>query len=107
MCTLYSPASLSELGAEGAATPSDFGRSVNPVQIREGRLCPPHYFLSSRIFRPSYGPVLRSWKQALDRALQLSNMIRLISHCLFRFLDGKKIPASNLAFQAFEGFIGT
>ena len=29
------------------------------------------------------------------------------THCLYRFLDGQKIPASNLAFQAFEGFIGT
>ena len=29
------------------------------------------------------------------------------SHCLYRFLDGQKRAASNLAFQAFEGFIGT
>jgi hypothetical protein len=29
------------------------------------------------------------------------------THCLYRFLDGKKLAASNLAFQTFEGFIGT
>ena len=29
------------------------------------------------------------------------------AHCLYRFLDGEKIPASNLVFQAFKGFIGT
>ena len=26
------------------------------------------------------------------------------SHCLYRFLDGQKRAASNLAFQAFEGY---
>ena len=30
-------------GAEGARAPPEFGRSVNPIQTRGGRLCPPHY----------------------------------------------------------------
>ena len=29
------------------------------------------------------------------------------AHWLYRFLDSQKNTASNLAFQAFEGFIGT
>ena len=29
------------------------------------------------------------------------------THWLYRFLDVKKLAASNLVFQAFEGFIGT
>ena len=29
------------------------------------------------------------------------------AHFLYRFLDIKKLATSNLAFQAFEGFIGT
>ena len=37
--------------------PWDFIRSVNPISIRRGRLCPPHYYWHPRIFRPSYGPV--------------------------------------------------
>ena len=44
-------------GAGGAKTPPDFGRSVNPISTRRGRLCPPHYYWHPRIFRPSYGPV--------------------------------------------------
>ena len=30
-------------GAEGAGAPPEFGRSVNPIQIRGGRFCPSHY----------------------------------------------------------------
>ena len=30
-----------------------------------------------------------------------------VAHCLYGFLDGKKLAASNLPFQVFEGFIGT
>ena len=37
---------------------------------------------------------------------QLDN-IHKCTHCLYRFLDGQKISDSNLAIQAFEGFIGT
>ena len=33
--------------------------------------------------------------------------IHTISHCLYGFLDSKKLAASNLPFQVFEGFIGT
>ena len=33
--------------------------------------------------------------------------IQVRTHCLYRFLDSQKIPASNLAFQASEGFIET
>ena len=29
-------------GSGGAMTPPDFGRSVNPISTRKGRLCPPH-----------------------------------------------------------------
>ena len=36
--------------------PPDFGRSVNPISTRRGRLCPPHYYWHPRIFIPSYGP---------------------------------------------------
>ena len=43
-------------GAEGAMAPPDFGRPVNPISTRRGRLCPPHYYRHPRIFRPSYGP---------------------------------------------------
>ena len=45
-------------GAGGAMAPPDFGRSVNPILTRRGRLCPPHYYCHPRIFRLSYGPVL-------------------------------------------------
>ena len=39
--------------------PKDFGRSVNPISTRRGRLCSPHFkYWHPRIFRPSYGPVL-------------------------------------------------
>ena len=31
-------------GARGAMAPPDFGRSVNPISTRRGRLCPPHYY---------------------------------------------------------------
>ena len=27
-----------------------------------------------------------------------------ITHCLYRFLDGKKLATSNLPFQAFQGY---
>ena len=30
---------------------------------------------------------------------------KLSSHCLYRFLDGKKIATSNSTFEAFKGFI--
>ena len=30
-------------GAEGTLAPPEFGRSVNPIPTRGGRLCPPHY----------------------------------------------------------------
>ena len=30
-------------GAEGARAPSEFGRTVTPIQTRGGRLCPSHY----------------------------------------------------------------
>ena len=42
----------------GACPPPDFGRFVNPISTRGGRLCPSHYYLPPppRIFRPSYGP---------------------------------------------------
>ena len=30
-------------GAGGALAPPEFGSSVNPIPIRGGRLCPPHY----------------------------------------------------------------
>ena len=47
-----------KLRAVRAMTPPDFGRSVNPISAR-GTLrlmCPPPYYLTPRIFIPSYGP---------------------------------------------------
>ena len=43
-------------GAEGTLAPPEFRSSVNPSLSRRGRLCPPHYYLTLLIFRPSYGP---------------------------------------------------
>ena len=40
-------------GAEGARAP-EFGRSVNPIQIRGGRLCPSHYCQPPRIQKAIY-----------------------------------------------------
>ena len=39
--------------------------------------------------------------------MQSANSVAIIalSHCLYRFLDGKKLATSNLPFHAFEGFI--
>ena len=33
--------------------PSVFGRSVNFISTRVGRLCPTHYYVSPQIFKPS------------------------------------------------------
>ena len=41
-------------GAEGYQ--SHFGRSVNPISIREKHIMPTTLLLHSRIIRPSYGP---------------------------------------------------
>jgi len=41
-------------GAEGARAPPEFGRSVNPIQTRGGRLCPSHYFQPPRIQKAIY-----------------------------------------------------
>ena len=41
-------------GAEGARAPPEFGRSVNPIQTRGGRLCPPHYCQPPRIQKAIY-----------------------------------------------------
>jgi hypothetical protein len=38
---------------------SAFVISVNPTLTRGSKLCPPHYYGSQRIFRPSYGPAKR------------------------------------------------
>ena len=46
---------MSYAGMSSLGVP-DFGRSVNPISTRRGRLCPPHYYWQPRIFRPSYGP---------------------------------------------------
>ena len=53
---------LSALGVPGfAMAPPDFERSVNPIlTMQGGRLCPPYYDVLTRIFRPSYGPVVDS-----------------------------------------------
>ena len=51
----YVPGLLEPGGPGGHAAPSsDFGRYI----FQTGkRLCPPDFYLPSRIFRPSYGPV--------------------------------------------------
>ena len=44
-------------GAGGAMAPPDFGRSVNPISTKGGRLCPPNNtYWHPRIFRPFDGP---------------------------------------------------
>ena len=47
-------------GGQGgrAPPPPDFGRLVNPISTRGGRLCPPHFYLPPQIFRPSAIPVM-------------------------------------------------
>ena len=51
-------------------------------------------------------PVLTQALTELEAFLKRGPVV--LTHCLYRFLDGKKkLAASNLAFQAFEGFIGT
>ena len=41
-------------GAEGARPLPEFGRSVNPIQTRGGRLCPSHYCQPPRIQKAIY-----------------------------------------------------
>ena len=65
----------------GQLPPSkDFGRYVNLISIRGGRLCPSHYYSTPpprhlpppfQIFRPSYGPGYVTFKNIL-RSVQCS-----------------------------------
>ena len=41
-------------GAGGAEAPPEFGRSVNAIQTRGGRLCPSHYCQPPRIQKAIY-----------------------------------------------------
>ena len=41
-------------GAEGARAPPEFGRSVNPIQTRGGRLCPSQYCQPPQIQKAIY-----------------------------------------------------
>jgi hypothetical protein len=41
----------------------DFVRSVNPISTRGNGLCPPNYYWHTRIFRPSDGPDVLSFKE--------------------------------------------
>ena len=59
-CGKHSIQSRRSLRARGAFDPSDFRRSFNPIPTWEGRLGPPHYYLTHQIFRPSYGLVILS-----------------------------------------------
>ena len=43
-------------GQGGRLHLSDFSHSVDPISIRGGRLCPPHYYVPPRIVTPSYVP---------------------------------------------------
>ena len=45
-------------GAEGARAPPEFGRSVNPILTRGGRLCPSHYCQRPRIKKAIYISVM-------------------------------------------------
>ena len=45
-------------GRGGDIAQPDFVRSVNPIPTRKSRLCPPYYYSTSYIFKPSYGPGL-------------------------------------------------
>ena len=59
-CGKHSIQSRRSLRARGAFDPSDFRRLFNPIPTWEGRLGPPHYYLTHQIFRPSYGLVILS-----------------------------------------------
>ena len=48
------PRGVARGGAEGARAPPEFGRSVNPIQTRGGRLCPSHYCQPPRIQKAIY-----------------------------------------------------
>ena len=41
-CQLFIVRGVVPRGAGSAMVPPDFGRSVNPISIRGGRLCPPN-----------------------------------------------------------------
>ena len=43
LCFVFLHRAVVSGGAEGALAPPEFGKSVNPIPTRGGRLCPPHY----------------------------------------------------------------
>ena len=60
-------------GGTRGPDPTDFGRSVNPIQTRRVRLCLPHYKLPpSRMFHPSYGPGLAVRHRAIGSKAHIS-----------------------------------
>ena len=50
----------------GARAPPEFGRSVNPIQTRGGRLCPSHYFQPPRIQKAIYISAVQAIKKQID-----------------------------------------
>ena len=63
-------------GQGGSARPLDFGRQINPISTRGGRLCP-HINTGPPIFRLSYGPA--KWlTEPCIRNWNATEVIRLI-----------------------------
>ena len=82
------PEACRSWGCRGChAPPPDFGRSVNPISTRRGRLCPPHWYWHPRIFRPSYGPAFNMLEFAeSSRGHLLLWVMRRCSEKYFLFL---------------------
>ena len=81
----------------------DFGRSVNPISTRRGRLCSPHYYWHALIIRPTYGPVL------MIDGITLKNCQTMILHGnvgqLFFLFFFYKCRANNFFLQFFSMFL--
>ena len=59
---LYSTRAVNTEGQGGRCPPPVIGRSVDPIPTGGGQIMPKHYYLTPRIFRPSYGPALHLLK---------------------------------------------
>ena len=72
----HASAGVSSLGVPGAMAPPDFGRSVNPISTRGGRLCPPN---NTGILRFSDLPTaLYCWCAALNLRAPFSFLFSLL-----------------------------
>ena len=66
-----------------------YGKSVNPISTRRGRLCPPNYYWDPRIFRPSYGPVMLSSLPLLHLLFNAlhSRLCALMCKCVYTYVS--------------------